>query len=172
MIKQWHSNNTYGVSLLGEVRLDQCDYLDSLLDKLYQKSQSFSIVIDVTQAQLLDSTSLGLLARLAIAIRDNRPSSSRPLLLGPTSDIQHTFNTMGISNLFTSVGIDKADSVLEDLEIDQVIEDGTKCTCEEKEVQGHILSAHQTLAALNEANNEKFSPLIKQITYADKLRHK
>ena len=60
---------TFVLKFIGDVRLTLCAALDSYIEKIFSVLSFESIVIDLTETECIDSTSLGLLAKLSILSR-------------------------------------------------------------------------------------------------------
>ncbi|HQM45359.1 MAG TPA: STAS domain-containing protein, partial [Smithellaceae bacterium] len=57
--------NTYVIKLIGEVRYQLGCAFDDFLKRLFAKDDFRDIVIDLTETRMIDSTCLGLLAKIA-----------------------------------------------------------------------------------------------------------
>lgn len=53
----------------GVIRYSNCGGLERHIDKLFENKNSVDIVIDLEDADILDSTALGLLAKTAIELK-------------------------------------------------------------------------------------------------------
>lgn len=72
-------DGTFVLKFVGEVRLTLCSALDATIERIFTALNFNAIVIDLTETRSIDSTTLGLLAKLSILSRQKsaccRPSS-------------------------------------------------------------------------------------------------
>ena len=62
-------DGTFVLKFIGEIRLTLCSALDTTIEKIFSSRNFSSIVIDLTESRSIDSTTLGLLAKLSILSR-------------------------------------------------------------------------------------------------------
>ena len=62
-------NGTHIFKLFGEVRAQSCISLDKLLSKIEQQSNVVGAIVDLTQTTFIDSTVLGVLAKLGLKLK-------------------------------------------------------------------------------------------------------
>ena len=145
-----------GVHLLrleGDVRLIMCTALDEYFDRIFNDPHFASVWVDVTGATGLDSTTLGMLAKLAI--RTNELFGFKPALYSSDAGINRLLQSMGFSQLFelhseACCGLDaEADLPL--------------VAASEDEVKAKVIEAHRTLMAMSEANHDAFEDLVKTL---------
>lgn len=89
---------TWVLRLCGDVRAPWCASLDALIDQAYADESLRAIVIDLHGATNIDSTILGLLARIAIRARERLPDP--PLLLAPNPDVRRLLESMSLQKVF------------------------------------------------------------------------
>ncbi|WP_419536712.1 STAS domain-containing protein [Endozoicomonas sp.] len=147
------SDGTYVLKLIGEVRLTLCSSLESFLQTMFEEPGFRSVIVDLSETETIDSTSLGLLAKLSILAR--KKINQRPVLISPLPDITRILMSMGFERIFIIVE-DAGDQKSEYLEIE--CED-----CNEESTHARVLDAHRVLMNLNEDNRRAFSDLVKQL---------
>lgn len=158
------SKGTYLLKLLGEVRLTLCPALEAFLDKVVGESHFTAIIIDLSETDTIDSTSLGLLAKLSI--RAQKQLGSPPVLISPQEDITRILLSMGFEQVFTIVKTLKepiAAVSLEDIPYDST-------TSNEQATHNQVLDAHRVLMNLNDENRQTFSELVQQLEQCDSLQ--
>ena len=64
-------DSKYLVQLSGDLRYTECGPFDSFLCKLREREQDIDILVDVTGAEMIDSTNLGLIAELAAHVQEH-----------------------------------------------------------------------------------------------------
>ncbi|WP_252179242.1 STAS domain-containing protein [Endozoicomonas sp. 4G] len=147
------NNGTHVVKLVGEVRLTLC----SSLEKMLNKPDFTSVIIDLTDADTIDSTSLGLLAKLSIQTKKNL--GLVPVIISTKDDI---------TRILLSVGFDRVFVIVRELEgYENLNLDMQEIICEgnlEQSAQARqVLDAHQVLMGMNKGNQKAFSELVKQL---------
>lgn len=144
------SQGTFVLKFIGDVRLTLCAALDAYIEKIFSALTFDSIVIDLTETENIDSTSLGLLAKLSILSRQR--VGLLPTLVSNHDDMNRLLQSMGFDQVFNMVSDGKpTDTDLEDLP-GQVLS--------EQVVKDKVLEAHRILMDLNEHNREAFRDLV------------
>ena len=109
-----------------------------------------AIVIDLTETNSIDSTTLGLLAKLSILSRQK-------IGLLPTVVTTHD----DITRLLQSMGFDQVFNIVESpLPCSECLADLPSQDQSEGVVKAKVLEAHQILMSLNESNREAFHDLV------------
>lgn len=151
---------TYLLRFEGDVRLTLCVAIDEFLQKMFDAPNFTAVVVDLCKAQGLDSTSLGILAKLAKEAR--RKTVRLPILVCDNADVLRSLNSLGIDELFEQAGPEFADyaavaplGTLEDVE-----------PCED-DTRRRVLEAHRMLMSLSPSNAEQFRDLVTQLEALD-----
>ncbi len=134
----------------GDVRLTFCSALNETIEKTIKAHSFKSIVIDLTEVISIDSTTLGLLAKLSILSK--RKFGMLPTLASTNPDVSRVLDSMGFNQVFNLVHTPApCPECLDDLpEQDQ----------SEAVVKERVLEAHQILMSLNESNRDEFRDLV------------
>lgn len=152
-IQYAESDGTVILKFLGDVRLTLCAALDAYIEKVVSALHFNAIVIDLTETQNIDSTSLGLLAKLSIL------SSERvgllPTLVSNQSDMIRLLQSMGFEQIFNIV----ADSTPTEAEL----QDLPAQMLSEELVRARVLEAHRLLMDLNDHNRNAFTDLVSSL---------
>ncbi|MBI2423774.1 MAG: hypothetical protein HYV27_13170 [Candidatus Hydrogenedentes bacterium] len=106
------------------------------------------VLIDVEHVVAMDSTHLGLLARLAVLSQNTL--GCPPVLYAPTEKPVKLLRAMGMTGLFVLC----QEPLAMHVETQALPETGGAAT------RDAVLTAHRTLAQLNESNREQFKTLI------------
>ena len=148
------SEGTYVLKLIGEVRLTLCSSLEEFLDMMFDEPRFKSVIIDLSEAQTIDSTSLGVLAKLSI--KANKRFNLVPVLICPQPDITRILLSMGFDRIFIIVKEDQSSGYrsMNELHCEAGCEAAT---------HAQVLDAHRVLMDLNENNRRAFSDLVKQL---------
>ncbi|WP_263078467.1 STAS domain-containing protein [Endozoicomonas sp. Mp262] len=150
------SEGTYLLKLLGEVRLTLCPTLEAFLDRVLNEPGFGCIIIDLSETDTIDSTSLGLLAKLSIRV--NQKLGQTPILISPQGDITKILLSMGFEKVFIIVQTlkDPIPVVMKEIPCE-----GTSSN--EQATHAQVLDAHRVLMNLSDENRQAFSELVKQL---------
>lgn len=144
-------DGNYYLRLVGDVRVTLCGTLNSYIERLFCCDQIRSVVVDLRQSQAVDSTTLGLLAKLALYAQ--KKFAIKPLLILDNVTLKRLVESMGLDEIFV-VGKVFPDQIkeLRELHFTSVNTD---------EARAQVIAAHRTLMELNSKNMLVFSDLIK-----------
>lgn len=152
-------NGTYVLKLRGDVRVPICTSLENFVDSHLKLDEALrAVLIDLTATEAIDSTALGLLARIAVYMRER--NLGRPILLCIDPDIERILMSMGFDQVFRIL---HTTAVLED-NLDEVPSDDMS----EDAVTRRVIDAHRTLMSLNESNKETFRNLVDALEEAQR----
>lgn len=150
-----HANHD-GIEVLrfvGEIRYMLAPALDRYLDSVFAEPGFAGLVIDLVETDSIDSTNLGILAR--IAIRMEVRGGPRVSIVSNRMDINEVLLSMGLDEVFEIVARSKTgadnDQELVQEEVD------------EASMANTLLKAHRTLMSLNEHNQELFREVVSSL---------
>ena len=143
-------DGVYVLVFEGDVRLTLCTTVDEYLEKMFEDKNFRSVVVDLSKTANIDSTSLGLLAKLSI--QTERRFSFRPTLISTRRDITRILLSMGFDEVF--------DLVEEPLEPHEQLAELPAIAASEEDVRKRVLEAHRTLMSMNETNRDTFHDLV------------
>tara|TARA_B110000196_G_scaffold179794_1_gene154181 strand:- start:4967 stop:5353 length:387 start_codon:yes stop_codon:yes gene_type:complete len=116
------------------------------------KSNTISrIIVDMVETEGVDSTTLGLLAKLAIY--SNEKFNIRPIVFCPDESLYETLIVMGLDDVFEIIKSKQSD-------LDNYEELPSASTSSAIDIKKHVLTAHQLLSSINEKNKNEFLDLI------------
>lgn len=138
------------VKLTGDMRLSLCTTIDDYLEKVVSKEVFSSLIVDLSEAQCLDSTTLGLLAKFSIKLR--KLFGFIPLIISPNPNITRILDSMGFRQIFTIV--DKP------IETEEDLRELAAVSANEADVKDKVLEAHRVLMGMNEQNRVEFKDLV------------
>ena len=138
---------------LGDIRLTLGPALEQYLNKAVTSPQFKNVVIDLSDTQGIDSTSLGILAKLAIRLKKEK--SMMPVIISINQNINKILLGMGLDKIFLMVK--KHDMQL--LPSDQLPD----CDSSQQEIKEKVLDAHKVLMGLNKENALEFKQLVETI---------
>ncbi|HLV17664.1 MAG TPA: anti-sigma factor antagonist RssC [Pseudomonas sp.] len=144
---------TFVLKFVGEIRLTLCSVLDSTIEQIFSATNFSSIVIDLIETKSIDSTTLGLLAKLSILSRQK--VGLLPTLVTRNPDITRLLHSMGFDQVFNIVDQPRISmDSLQDLPCQDV---------SEEEVRSKVLEAHRILMGLNDSNRQAFRDLVEAL---------
>ncbi len=143
-----------GVQVLyyrGDVRHTLCIALDRYLQQLLEQPHILGFVVDLTQAYSIDSTNLGILARLA-----------RLMQQAQLPKVTLISNQPDITELLEAVGFDNVFNIVEELYPQHAqLTEITPVEAKNGEATVMMLEAHRALMELNAANKVLFRDVVK-----------
>ncbi|EIK45471.1 anti-anti-sigma factor [Cellvibrio sp. BR] len=146
-------NGVYIIKMLGDVRLTLCISFDQFIDAMFKSENFTSVLFDLSDAEAIDSTTLGLMAKISILGQER--CGIVPVILASNPSIQRILQTMGFGDIFTIV--DKLDAPM-------LSAQPLNCVnCDEQEVKEKVLEAHKILMGLNASNADTFRNLVNML---------
>lgn len=136
------------MKLEGDVRLTLCARVDAFLDSMFSHPFT-SVVVDINRAEGIDSTTLGLLAKLALRARRER--DIQPTLFSVNRDLTRVVRSMGLDRVFTIV------EAMPDVEAEQEL---PEVNASDDVIRRQVLDAHQVLMNLDHRNVTAFRDLV------------
>ncbi|GAB3374233.1 STAS domain-containing protein [Spongiibacter taiwanensis] len=143
-------DGAFVIKLVGDVRLTLCTTLDEFFDEMLSVQGFASVVVDLADAVNIDSTTLGLLAKLAIKAKQRYHYV--PLILSTNSDITRVLESMSFDRVFRIREAPLMND--EDLGELPVLPDS------EEGVRLRVLEAHRVLMGMSDSNHAKFRELV------------
>jgi len=142
--------DTQVIKLVGDVRLTLCVSFDKFIESMFNGKSPCSVVFDLTQAEAIDSTTLGLMAKIAILTCER--CDVVPVVFSTNYSINRLLDTMGFDDIFEIVQEERQFSQpCRHLSVGDLNEDCAK---------ERVLEAHQILMQMNAANRETFRDLV------------
>lgn len=138
------------LKFVGDVRVLMSSTLENYFNSLYQHDSLDAMLIDMTDTRGIDSTTLGLLAKMAIKLK--KMYNVRPTIVSTNANITRILQSMNfgaitliINEPLTSTGQFGELAQLED---------------SEERIRQRVIEAHQTLMDLSEENRLQFQDLV------------
>jgi anti-anti-sigma factor len=142
--------DTWILKLQGDVRHPLSPAINALLDRAFADPSLRHFLVDLSETDAIDSTNLGVLARIANHMEDQ--GLPRPTLIAPGADIQTVLRFVcfdRVLHLVTESGETRAS--LESLpEVD----------AEERAMLALVLDAHRRLCAMDDHNRAVFQDVV------------
>lgn len=145
----------FALKFEGDVRLNYCTALDEFIAAMFATPSFVSVFVDLSQAAGLDSTTLGMIAKLAVEAQAK--GYPAPTIFSPKADITRLLDSMGFTEVF-DIQAESLEAAAQ-LPADK-LEEMALPDCNEAEVQAKVIEAHKVLAGLSAENKLKFRELL------------
>lgn len=152
-IKIADKNGIIVIKLNGYVRLTLCTAFDDFIETMFASDNFVSVAIDLSDAEGLDSTTLGLLAK--IAVRARKQFNFTPIIISTDPSVTRLLSSMCFERIF------------------DIRKKGPQSLCDygdlpiavssEEDVKSRVLDAHRTLMGVSEENAECFRDLVNSL---------
>jgi anti-anti-sigma factor len=153
-------NGAYVLRLVGDVRLTLCASIEDYVDSMLDDPEFCSVWVDLCDAEGIDSTTLGQLAKLALAVHERY--GFRPAIYCCDSGINRLLQSMGLDRLF--------EMHEKNLLRHRLQSDDTDGAGSEDEVRERVLEAHRVLMDVSEDNRQRFQELVRRSSAAERCR--
>lgn len=144
-------DGVYVLKLVGDVRLNLSLTLEHCILKALQQHDTQQVVVDLTESDGVDSTTLGLLAKLSLLAKDQ--FGWEPVLVYDSDNIYRLLESVGfVDQIFHPIR--QSDLVKAPLRaVDTLV-------CDAETLKQHVIDAHRVLMSLNEDNSASFRDLV------------
>ena len=143
-------NGAYVIRFEGDVRLTLSTTIDDYFQKMFDDPAFASVWVDLCSAEGLDSTTLGLLAKLALTVKDR--FGFQPAIYSCDPGINRLINSMGFQRLF-ELREEVCGNPEEAVAIPAV--EGSESAVKDK-----VIEAHKVLMELSPENRMRFQDLL------------
>ena len=152
-IKAAFDSGVFVLKLCGDVRLTLCATLDMQAQQLARTPGLQTLIVDLREATNVDSTALGFLAKVAMAVKEKLPY--KPTIVVDNPDVQRMLEVMGFAQYFAMV----ERPLTEACQLQELPEEPADIEA----LRRRILEAHRILMRMSEHNREEFQPLVKML---------
>lgn len=140
----------YIIKMLGDVRLTLCMSFDDYIDNMFADAEFSSVLFDLSEVEAIDSTTLGLMAKISILGGERRGAT--PIIYSVNPSIDRLLESMGFADIF---------EIVHQLDVPELKSQALESSAlQESDVKEKVIEAHRTLMELNEANRETFKELV------------
>lgn len=141
------------LKFVGDVRVLMSSTLDAYCSGLYRRPILDAMLVDMTETRGIDSTALGLLAKMAIQLRNR--FNVIPTIVSTNPDVTRTLKSMSFDLIFKIVDKPTAQKTqYSELQTQRESEDS---------VREKVIDAHLTLMTLSEENRLEFQDLVQAL---------
>lgn len=141
--------DTWVLRFTGAIRYTMAHAVDSFLDELFSRQHPGRICVDLNDTESIDSTGIGLLAKLANGLA--RRGGERPVFFTSNPEILETLHNVCLDDLCTLVA--GAPTAVAANEIPAT-------TPDERQLAGTIVAVHRLLCDMNAENRAKFQSVV------------
>jgi len=143
-------DGAYVIRFEGDVRLTLCTTIDDYFEKMFDDPAFVSVWVDLCSAEGLDSTTLGLLAKLALTVKER--FGFQPAIYSCDPGINRLIKSMGFQRLF-----ELREEVCGDPEeaVAIPVVQGSETAVKDK-----VIEAHKALMELSSENRDRFKDLL------------
>ena len=144
-------NGSYVLKFSGDIRVGMCGALDAFCERMLDAADFRGVIVDLAETVAIDSTALGCLARLSLAVQ--RMQENIPTLICRSKDVERVLLNMGFDDVFAIV----AEANVQDFELVDIPD------VVEKETRQRVIDAHKLLMSLNDSNHAAFKSLVEAL---------
>lgn len=137
------------VRLEGQMRMTLCPTLEGFFQRKLGETTLRGIMVDLSAAESLDSTTYGVLVRMSQCAA--RRLGHLPSVFGASDDVRREFESYDLCDQFHFVSGAGGECRFENV---------AECESGEDEMRRCVIAAHRELMALSEKNRETFSSLV------------
>ena len=146
-------DDVHVLRFIGDIRYTLSPSIDHFLEEIFARSKPAGFVIDLTETDSIDSTNLGLLARLAK--RMNTIDTRRITVVS---------NRAGINSVLNSMALDEVFDIIEDTCMDtEAAQEVPQQDIDREVLTRTLIDAHRALMDLNEHNREIFRDVVTKL---------
>jgi len=149
-----HSGNKYFLKIVGTPRYTNCADFSYFISALISENQFEDILVDLSETDFLDSTSLGLLAKLAGAVVSK--FDRKMTVISTNRDINDLLINTGFDQIMLL--IEKPDDFNSELDELPAVNDVNK------NMAKMMLEAHKILSDMNSENENEFKAVVEMLT--------
>lgn len=155
VIKVADKDGIFIIKMQGDVRLTLSLTFDKFINEMFRSEGFCSVIFDLSEAEAIDSTTLGLMAKISLQGRALKHMD--PIVISTNSSITRLLDSMGFSEILQIVeSADIAHEEFRPLHADDSVLD-------EHSVKEKVLEAHKALVDLSANNQETFRELIQTL---------
>ena len=143
-------NDVHVLRFIGDIRYTLSPSIDRFLEGVFAGPKPAGFVIDLTETDSIDSTNLGLLAR--IARRMQTLDARRVTIVSNRADINSVLTSMALDEVFDII----QDTGLETGATQELPQEIT----DRETLARTLIDAHRALMDLNEHNREMFQDVV------------
>jgi anti-anti-sigma factor len=145
-----NQDGAYVIRLVGDVRLTLCTTMDDFFKRMFDDPEFASVWVDLCDVEGIDSTTLGLLAKLALKVKER--FGFEPAIYSCDPGINRLLKSMAFHHLFElhEESCSNPDDIAE-----------IPCVkSNEESVKQKVIEAHRVLMGISDENRDRFKDLL------------
>lgn len=146
------------IKFVGDVRLTFSVALDNYIAQMLESDDFCCILFDMTETQLVDSTTLGLIAKIGIYAYES--GQHKPLIVCDNPSLCRLLDSMGITDVCDLIST--LPGQYSHMSSGQALE----ATGSMDDIQATVLDAHCVLMGMSKTNEDTFKDLVKTLKSA------
>ena len=144
------NENYYLIKMSGNLKYTASGGFDTFIEKIFSKIDNKSVVIDLTEALYIDSTNLGIMAKISDTMLTKFEKTTTIISSNPD-----------ITILLTNIGFDDYFQILDEgPDSDTVLSDISEMVTGNRSMALMMLEAHKSLMEMNDKNKNVFSSVV------------
>lgn len=147
-------NGAYLIKFQGDIRVTLCASFDAFIMGMFENPKLNTIFLDLSEAKNIDSTALGMIAK--IAAQSKALLKAPPTVFSTNPDIDRILECMGLNTVLDMVHT--PDALGEKLK--SYVKEMPRCDHTPEEMCEKVIEAHKALMALNSNNQKIFKDLV------------
>ncbi len=148
-------DETYVIKFLGDVRVTLGPDISNFISYFGTCRNYKSMVVDLTETTGIDSTSLGMLAKISIKIKES--FGSIPTIVSTNEDVTRILLSMGFDEVFIIIREPYGGEALPEFV------EFPRQYLSEDQLREQVIDAHRVLMSLNENNRFAFKNLVEAL---------
>lgn len=149
-------DGTYIIRLVGDVRLTLCTSIDDYFERMFEDPEFASVIVDLCDAEGIDSTTLGMLAKLALTVAERY--GFKPAIYSCDPGINRLLESMSFHQIF-ELHDERCNNP-------EAVTDIPVVQGSEEAVKAKVLEAHRLLMDMSDENRERFKDLVTALEMA------
>lgn len=143
-------HGAYVIRLVGDVRLTLSTSMDDFFQRMFEDPDFVSVWVDLCDVEGIDSTTLGLLAKLALKVKEK--FHFEPAIYSRDPGINRLLKSMAFNRLFElhEESCSNPDNISEIPSVNG----------SEESVRQKVIEAHRVLMGISDENRERFKDLL------------
>ncbi len=145
------NDSFYMIKMSGNLKYTGSGGFDSFVENIFSNIKDKDMFIDLTDADYLDSTNLGILAKIADSVLTKY--EKKTTIISSNPDITTLLINIGFDDYFTIID--------ESPETETLLNDISNIVAKDRDMAIMMLEAHKSLMELNSKNKKIFSSVVK-----------
>jgi len=139
----------------GVIRYSQCGGLESFINQLFSKADFTDVAVDLEMAEMLDSTALGLLARISIEYK--KISDKKAVIFIHNGELANILKRVCFDRVFNIISKPKSELDMDFVELSSISES-------DEQTLDCVIEAHKNLASLSSDNAHYFTDITRAVS--------